>query len=489
MEKQVSKKIKILFCTDSCGLTTGLANTARNIFLPLTQMYPNEYEIHQLGFFHFSPKVQVPWPIYQTKVTQTPQGMQMDGNDKYGEQSFHDLVNKIKPDIVFGYGDMWHFNHLIQSPYRNSYRLVTYYTIDGQPYFGGRLEQDGSTEWGSNLSKVDQIVVLSHFGRDVLKASCKEVEDKDIKVMYHAMDMSKFRYLSDEDRKSCRDKLLPKIVDRNAFIAGFIGRNQFRKQNHKLWEVCHYMVHGDYIKCKDCGRVTIKEWNHSARRTKDPDTYPTLLEELTLYDKDYRYAHCWYCKSTSIENGTPDPNFYLFLHIPKKDPGYNHALHERIWKVENNCLYTDNQDNAIGVSEQQLIEIMGTFDCMLHPSGGEGFNNPLFEAMALGIPAVYSDYASHAEFARFGGLPIRVGQYVPELMIGINRSVIDTGSAIEQLIKLRDPTLKKNLGIRGHMHIAQYNLHSMTKAWNNIFQDVYSRPLPLESNKIYATTI
>jgi hypothetical protein len=127
-------KIKILIVTDSAGIHSGLAETTRNIFIPLIRKYPDKYEIHQLGFFHFAPKEPVPWPVYQTKIAQTPQGPQPDMNDKYGEQSFHELVQKVNPDIVFGYGDMWHFDHLLNSPMRNTYRMVAYYTIDGQPY-------------------------------------------------------------------------------------------------------------------------------------------------------------------------------------------------------------------------------------------------------------------------------------------------------------------------------------------------------------------
>lgn len=488
-----NKKIKILIVTDSAALQSGLATTTRNIFIPLLRNNPDKYEIHQLGFFHFMPKEQVPWPIYQTRIIQGPNGPQPDMNDKYGEQSFHDLVGKIRPDIVFGYGDMWHFNHLIQSPMRNTYRLVTYYTIDGQPYFGHKLDSADNTEWGPNLAKVDQVVTLSQFGVDVLKSSCKEIKDANIKYAYHPLDMERFPYITPEQRKEIRSKMLPRTINPDAFIAGFVGRNQFRKQNHKLWEVAHYMVYGDYIKCNDCGRVTVKEYNHSARRIKDPDSSPNDLEQLTLYDKKYRYTHCWYCKSNNISNGTPNPNFYLWLHMPKKDSSsghaYNHELHERIWKVSNNIFYTDSLEESSGLPKNTLAAIMGSWDCMLYPSGGEGFGNPPFEAMALGTPIVYSDYSSHAEFCKFGGLPIRIASYVPELAIGINRAVIDTGSAIEQLLKMQDPEVRQDLSNKARMFASQYDTQTMSKVWDTTFTEVYNRPLPVQGKKIYAASV
>lgn len=487
-----NNKIKILISTDSAALQTGLAETTRNIFLPLQALFPNKYDLHQIGFFHFFPKEKVGWPIYQTKVKQGPNGIELEESDRYGQQTFHEVVQKIKPDIVFGYGDMWHFNHIITSPYRNSYRMLAYYTVDGQPYFGGSLGIDGETEWGSNLAKVDQIVTLSFFGQEVLKASCKELINKDIKVMYHPFNNQIYQYIDPIKKKEIKDKILPKIIDRDkSFITGFVGRNQFRKQNHKLWEVTHYMVYGDYILCKDCDRVTIKEYNHAARRSKDITKVNSDLECLTLYEKGYKYEYCWYCKSNNIQDGVPDPNFYMWFHIPKKDPGYNSELHERMWKVSNNCLYTNNHvDNAVGVTKEEMVTLMASFDCMLYPSGGEGFGNPAFEALGLGVPVVYADYSAHAEYCRFGGLPIKVSTYVPELGIGINRSIIDTGSAVRQLLKLRqDQKLRETLGRAGFDHVSTYDLLSMARNWDSIFTELYNKPLPIKENKLYATTI
>lgn len=488
----MANKIKILIVTDSAALQSGLATTTRNIFIPLVQAYPDKYEIHQLGFFHFMPKEQVPWPIYQTKLINTPNGMQPDPADNYGQLSFNEIVAKVRPDIVFGYGDMWHFNHLIQSPLRNTYRLITYYTIDGSPYFGHKLDQEANTEWGPNLAKVDQVVTLSHFGKDVLKASCKEIADANIKVMYHPMEMSKSPYVTDKQRAELRVKILPKIIRPDAFVAGFVGRNQFRKQNHKLWEVLHYMVTGEYIQCNDCQRVTPKEYNHAARRPKDPDLNHSDFEQLTLYDKDYRYNNCWYCKSSNIRTGAPDPNFYMWLHMPKRDStsghAYNHELHERMWKVSNNIFYTEGVEEG-NIAKNTLNAIMATWDCMFYPSGGEGFGNPPFEAMGLGVPILYSDYSSHAEFCKFGGLPIRVASYVPELGIGINRAVIDTGHAIQRFLEIKNPVLRAKLSKAAHEYISQFDVSHMFPAWDNIFSDVMSKPLPVHNKRIYAASV
>ena len=484
----MNKKIKMLLCTDSAAIHSGLAESLRNIFIPLINMYPEKYEIHQLGFFNFAPKEQIPWPIYNTRVKQGPRGPEPDMDDKYGEHTFHPLVQKIQPDICFGYGDMWHFNHLLHSPVRNTYRLCVYYTIDGQPYFG-HLEKNGETHWGRNLQKADQIVTLSHFGKEALKAGCPELKDSDIKVMYHPLETNRYPVINDEQKLKIKRGLLPAVIAEDSFVIGWLGRNQFRKQNYKLWETLHYLVYGDYIECQDCKRITLKEWNHSSRCSKDPDKYPGELNKLTFYDQGYKYDHCWHCKSSNISSGTPIPNLYMWFHMPKNDPGYNPDLHQEMWRVSDRCLYSSDMESAKGISKQDLALLISTWDCMYYPSGGEGFGNPPFEAMAAGVPVVYSDYSSHAEFCRFGGLPVRV-TYVPEVHHGIMRSAVDTAHAVEQLLKLyRDKELRKLLGNKGRVHTSQYSLEQMAPVWDSIFTEMMTKPLPMNSDNLYVARI
>lgn len=475
-------KIKLLISTESAANHSGLSETVRNIFIPLMQRHKDKYDIHQLGFFHIAGKEPVPWPIYHTKLNQTPRGLELDNDDRYGVQTFPDILAKVKPDIVFGFGDMWYFEHLLTSPLRNAYRLCVYYTIDGSPYFG-HIDEDGSTDWGRKLSKADQIIVKSHFGRNVLYDSCKELKDKEIKVMYHSLDPNRFfKKVSEEDKLEFKKKLLPPEIAESAFICGWLGRNQFRKQNFKLWETGHYMIYGDYIECNNCHRVTIKEWNHAARSTMP-------ISRLTLYDVGYDYSHCWHCKSEDIIQGVPNENFYLWFHMSKNDPGYNPDLHERIWLLKKNSIYTNGLSGVTGVSQEDVARIIASWDCMYYPSGGEGFSLPVAESLASGIPIVFSNYSSHAEMAKFGGLPVRV-TYQPEIMHGIQRSVVDTNHAIEQLLKLvRSKELRHKLGTMGMQHMSQYSIPHMVDTWDKIFTDMMANPVPQDGNLIYSVNV
>jgi len=478
----MSKPIKILIVTDSAVLHSGLAATTRNIFIPLLQQYPGQFDISQLGWFHVPGKEQVPWPIYHTKVVQTPQGPQLDMNDRYGQLSFNEIVEKVKPDIVFAYSDLWTFDHILTSPLRNTFRLIVYYTIDGQPYYG-ELLSDGSSTWGKLLAKADEVAVLSTFGEKVLHACCPELKDTEIHVRYHALEMNRFPINSEENRQRIKNMILPPVIAKDCFLVGWIGRNQFRKQNYKLWELSHYMVHGDYIECKNCNKITIKEWNHSTRATMPSD-------QLTMYDVGYDYSYCWHCLSKNIVPGNPMHNFYMWFHMSKSDPGYHPDTHDRMWKVSDRSIYTSNTNGMVGLSQDEVIALMQSFDVMYYPSGGEGFGNPAFECMAAGTPILFSNYSSHAEFCKFGGLPVRVANYTPELGHSIMRSSVDTNHAVEQMLKLvRNKDLRKSLGEAGRKHADIYNTRNMAPTWHQLFTNMMKKPLPAEGSKLYTTAI
>lgn len=474
-------KIKILLSTDSAAIHSGLAENCRLIFTDLLNRYKDQYEIHQIGWFHVTPTENVPWPIYQTNIIQGPNGPTLDNEDRYGQRSAESVIQKIKPDIVWTYGDLWCFDHLLNSPNRNSFRLITYYTIDGSPYTGTSLNPGKSSEWGSKLVKADRIVTCSEFGQKVLKA-LPELKNKQVDYIYHPMDVNRFRCLSPEEKIAERKKMYSKHVNPDAFIMGWIGRNQFRKQNHKMWEVLHYMKHGDYIECKNCNRITVKEYDWATQKT---------VNGTHRYEEGYDYKVCWYCRSENIVNGIPLNDVYLWQHMSKSDMGYNSNLHAKIWNIEDRIISSGSDNPSKGFPPKMLADLLSTWDCLLYLTGGEGFGVPAFESLMSGVPVVYANYSSHPDFCKFGGLPVRVGEFVPEFAFAINRSICDTGDAVRQLLRLyRQRSLVYSIGKTGRQFALSKSLTSTVDQWHQMFQDLNKEPLPInDANKIYAQVL
>lgn len=475
-------KTKILISTDSAAIHSGLAETCRLVFTDLLNRYKDQYEVHQLGWFHVTPTEQVSWPIYQTNIINGPNGPTLDNEDRYGQRSAESIIQKVKPDIVWTNGDLWCFDHLLNSPNRNTFRLVSYYTIDGSPYTGGFLNPGHSSEWGSKLVKTDRLVTLTEFGKRVLNTGCPELKEKKIDVIYHPVDVTRFRQLDTAGKHAERKRLYANSVPSDAFIIGWIGRNQFRKQNHKMWEVLHYLRFGAYIECRACLRVTIKEFDWCTQKH---------TSGIHRYEHGYDYSECWYCKSKDIVPGKPLDDVYLWQHMSKSDVGYNFNLHSKIWGIENRVIVSGSDNPSKGLPPKMLSELMSTWDCLLYLTGGEGFGVPAFECLASGVPVVYADYSSHVDFCKHGGLPVRVGEFVPEFVFGINRSVCDTGDAVRQLLwGYRNREALATLGTKGRSFALTKNLTTITDQWHEMFQQMMQEPLPIHNAKnLYAQVV
>ena len=474
-----NKPIKLLISTDSPIVHTGLAETTRLVFRKLLEKYPGKYEIEQIGWFHFGNhpnQENVPWKVHPTSAKDG----KLDMSDKYGQRSFESVRGGFKPDIVYTNGDIWCFEHVLNSPTRNTFRMAAYHTIDGEPYYGRNLKKGKSSEWGEKLSKADRLVVLTETGKDVLQNSCPELKKKHIDVVYHPSDIDRFTPLSLEEVSEARKKLYAPGIPTDAFIMGWIGRNQYRKQNYKLWETMHHIVHGDYIECLDCKRITRYEIDRSTGK-------PRAKGKIRLYDPDYSYDHCWHCLSENVQPGTPLDDVYLWTHMNKTDPGWAIGDLSEQWEVVNKIISPENITQAFGLKPEELASLIATWDCMLSLSGGEGFGIPPYEALACGVPVIYSNYSAHADFCQHGGLPVRV-DLIPEINFSINRAYADVNHAIEQvLVAYRDRDALKALGMNGRNFCETKSIDFTAQQWDKIFTEMMKQEVGSNnSDKIYA---
>jgi glycosyltransferase involved in cell wall biosynthesis len=476
----MSKPIKLLLSTDSPVIHTGLAETTRLVFNRLLQKFPGKYAIEQIGWYHYPEQgQQSPWPVHAT----AKKDGKFINEDKYGQRSFESILRDTKPDIVYTNGDLWCFQHMLDSPTRNTFRLLTYYTIDGQPYWGNAVDPGKKSDWGSSLSKSDKIVVLTEFGKETLENSCPEVKDHEIDVVYHPVDITRFKRLEGQEKLDMRQRLWAPAIPRDAFVVGWVGRNQFRKMNYLMWETMHYVIFGDYISCKDCGRVTRKEWDHCAFKSRE-------VGRLRMYEADYDYTHCWHCKSDEVVEGTPRDDVYLWTHMNKQDPGWNCDANVTMWGLKDRVVYTNGLQAVRGIPPQQLADLMSTWDCMLYLSGGEGFGIPAYESMMAGVPVVYSNYSSHADFCQHGGVPIRC-DFIPELSFTIQRAQADVNHAVEELVKLySNPAILNDLGKKARTFTEDRPLDDIVDEWDRIFTEMMEKPVGVENTeKVYAQTI
>lgn len=304
-------KTKILISTDSHTIHTGLAETTRLIFYPLLDKYGDQYELHQIGLFNTNPVTPPRWPIYPTRVEKNPNGSnRFREQDRYGQETFPEVVSKLKPDIVFGYGDPWYVQHMAKNSNIKDYALVLYLTYDGTPY------PPNDQEW---LKNADKFVTLSHFSKHVIKSCMPQLDESKVDVMYSPADVHRFCPPSEEERASLRKNAFPGHIPQDAFVMGWIGRNQWRKQVWKPYEVLHYLNSGGYFVCEDCGEITPIDWDPGAQEFLD-GTGRTLASP-----PGFEFDHCIHCKSSNIKRAEPLKDIFLWSHMAPED---------RFWPME-----------------------------------------------------------------------------------------------------------------------------------------------------------
>ena len=185
----------------------------------------------------------------------------------------------------------------------------------------------------------DLIVTCSSFSRKVLVTACPALESK-TDYMYSPADIERFKPASEEDKKSLREDLLPDWMPRDAFILGWIGRNQWRKQTWLLYAVLHYLRSGKYSICQNCARITLIDWHPGLQRHRDE----------VKSDGPGELPVCQYCRSNEVQRAEPLTDIFLWLHLMDKKGEGDWPLTELEYQFNvrpgRDLHYTENRRNG-----------------------------------------------------------------------------------------------------------------------------------------------
>ncbi len=452
------QKTKILIITDSPVLPTGMAETTRLIFNGLMDQCGDQYELHQIGLFHCHPVTEAKWPIYPTRTAQRADGETVFlSEDAFGQKSFQEILLKVKPDIVFAFNDPQKVVHLCNAINKHHYKLLLYLTFDGLPvppiYY---------------LKNADFIVTMSEFSRNVALSCLKGIQSNKVDYIYSPADVNHFHPLKPPDQSVLRCGLLPNWIPNNAFLIGWIGRNQWRKQVWLPYKIIHHLRAGNYWFCAHCGRVFLYS---KAFLSNNVQRIP-ILNHPKHFIEGIRPS-C--CRLQFIEKAEPLPDVFLWLHMADEPRlAWPKSLLERQFCVEpgKDLYYTKGETYRSNTAPAEMSRIYQIWDVLLYLSGGEGFGIPAWEALCSGLPVIYTNYSSHAEYLNKanGGVPIG-GILQPEKRTCIWRMIANIPQAIEAVRKLYfDRKYCKLLGSNGNAFVKSYTPEIQAKKWHQIFQ-------------------
>jgi glycosyltransferase involved in cell wall biosynthesis len=417
---------------------TGTAEVIRNIFIPLIQVYGYRYDIAQIALFSRSLVADVPWQIHPTRLKSCGAGgYTLDPADLFGQLTIPEIIQKWVPDLIFLFNDPQIVLGQLELLGR-SQRTIVYVTFDGVPV----------PRKYAALAKSRKLITMSEFSKRAFIASCG-VRSNEVDVLYAPINTELFCPWSVSKRNEARKCARPEWMAEGAFVLGWVGRNQWRKQIWVMFEVISLLRSGQYCQCRRCGASTTLE---------------------------IKRRYCAGCGAQDWRLAKPQAHAFLWIHIPRGKENGDWSLPdlEQHYGLKENVdlYYTQGCDERHHLSTAQMAAMYQMWDCLLFLSGGEGFGMPVWEAMSCGLPIVYSDYSSHAELVKNanGGLSVN-GVLQPEARTDVMRFIADVYSVLDRVNELiADVDLRMALGRAGRNYVKAYSRDKMAKIWHATFE-------------------
>lgn len=381
------RKKRILFQSDFTLAKTGFGRAMKTL---LSNLYKTgKYELHHVccGVHEGSPELQAtPWNSYGgvpsnqlqlQEISKDPNQARLLG---YGAHTIDEHIKNIKPDVYIGVQDFWGLDYNIDKNWFKKINSCLWITLDSLPILPAALKK---------AKEIKNYWVWSNFAEKELH----RLGHNHVKTIHGPIDDSKFCRLSDEKRKELRVK---NNLPEDAFIIGFVFRNQLRKlvpnlmEGYKMWRDAHPEIKNAYLLL----HTNFSEgWNIKAQA----DQYGVDTKEiLTTYI-------CRSCRRYEVK--TFDDRTEKF----KKENG-NFILDEDGRKIEEpldpqnkNCNFCKTASSQVttgvgfGVSEEELNEVYNLMDVYVHPFTSGGQEIPIQEAKLTELVTLVTNYSCGEE--------------------------------------------------------------------------------------------
>jgi len=423
-------KIKVLFTTD--WGTTGFGTVGRELCSRLAST--GKYEIFYLGWHYTgdSEGQQLANAMgFRLLNTQFWKGMA----DQFGQASFDEVVDRVKPQIVITLGDPWMVQHVETSRNRKNFQWISYMPIDRDIM---------SKPWLNLLKDPDVLVAYSNFGKEVLE---NQLPYKHVELVLHGVDKTVFKPWRPEVHKDKSYSELKELIktrvigedNKHRFVVGYVARNQVRKAIPRVINA---------FKAFNC-----KTWieRSDVEIVKGSDVvYSGNAEHFC---KEKQLFRCESCPVFKQREETEDS--IIYLHTTRGNSPDNQDGPGIGWRVDEiahrmnlygRLFMTPNITAIKGIPRDNLSMIIQCFDVHLFMSHSEGFGLPAAESVACGIPTLVTDYSSLPEIvAQGGGMTIKVRDFdtfVTFENTWANADIGDAADKVNMIFKDKDLAAK-----------------------------------------------
>ena len=367
---------KLLFQTDSSLAKTGFGRNAKAL---LSYLYrTKKYDIVQYccGTAHSEPTLQrTPWKSIGT-LPDDPAERQRISQDaaqariaSYGGYLIDKVIKEEKPDFYFGVQDIWGTEFAIDKPWFKKINSVIWTTLDSLPILPSASK---------NAPKIDNYWIWSSFATKALN----EMGHDHVKTMHGCIDTKDFFRLEDEERLELRRK---NNIEEDAFIIGFVFRNQLRKSVPNLLE----------------GYAKWKKENNPKKKT------------YLLFHTFWKEG--WNIHKLAEEYGI-DKSEILTTYVCKKCGDFQIKPYDG---EDKDCPLCGSEKSQVttsvgfGITEEQLNEVYNFMDMYCHPFTSGGQEIPIQEAKLTELITAVTNYSCGEESCEegSGSLPLEWSEY------------------------------------------------------------------------------
>jgi len=358
------KKLKVLLQTDSSLAKTGFGRNAKAILSYLYKTGKYDLVHYCVGVNLSNPDLKrTPWksvgclPDSQQEVDQLNRDPNVARLAGYGAHYLDKTIKEEKPDVYIAAQDIWGVDFAIKKIWFDKITSAIWTTLDSLPILPTAIE---------TAKKVKNYWIWSSFATKALN----KLGHEKVETVHGAIDDTCFFKIEDEKREQLRSSL---TLPENAFVVGFVFRNQLRK------------------------------------------SVPNLLEGFKIFQKKNPNANAFLLLHTSWAEGwnihrladeyNVDKNRILTTYACKSCHNYSIRPFTGQEQACNHCPDDKGMSTTgvgFGVSEEQLNEVYNLMDVYCHPFTSGGQEIPIQEAKFAELITLVTDYSCGEEVCEQG---------------------------------------------------------------------------------------
>jgi len=354
------KKKKLLYQSDFSLAKTGFGRAAKAILSYLYKTGKYDITHYSCGLPYAHPEFQkTPWKTVGS-LPNNPQEMQELNKDpnvarlaSYGAHYLDKVVQEEKPDVYIAVQDIWGIDFAVEKKWFDKITSVLWTTLDSLPILPSAL---------TKADKIKNYWIWSNFATKAMH----ELGHKHIKTVHGPIETQNFYRLENSKREDLRKRF---NIPLDAFIVGFVFRNQLRKsvpnllEGYALWKRSNPHIKNTYL-------LLHTHWGEGWNIHRLAQEYGINLNEiLTTYI-------CRNCGNYEVKP----------FHGPEVDCRFCNTQKSQI---------TTNV--SLGVTEDQLNEVYNLMDVYCHPFTSGGQEIPIQEAKLTELITLVTNYSCGEE--------------------------------------------------------------------------------------------